>query len=105
MTCPNCSSAIQLDLMRCPACGYDVLPQDITRPSLERRVAAAEAAGPAGSAVFAAKYDSALQEVGSAVNRLKVLEAEQRRAARVRWLLYALLGLMIATALLMSWGR
>jgi hypothetical protein len=31
MDCSRCGESVDLDLMRCQACGHDMLPQDITQ--------------------------------------------------------------------------
>jgi hypothetical protein len=51
MTCPMCSKRIRLDLMRCAACGYDMLPQDIAL-SPQTKVAPGQSARAAAELVF-----------------------------------------------------
>lgn len=106
MTCSRCGKEIALDLMRCLACGYDMLPVDITQSSLESKIAPNQSARAAANAMFARNRDSALFAVTSSMTNLQEIEiAARRRAKRNRWRLIMFLGVMAAIELLLSLRR
>jgi len=98
VTCPRCSRRIPLDLMRCIACGYDLLPQDIAH-SPQTIVAPGRSARAAAELTLT---DSAYPGLPTAAELAEMIRRGKRDAI---WLLFVFLAVAVAIALLVSLGR